>query len=63
LGYIAAPKLARFRFPEDQFGALTVELYDEKGTLMAFEPEDPKTDVIVYYDPALVCDSSELPSN
>jgi hypothetical protein len=61
LGYVVSPKLARFRFPEDQLGTLTVELYDAKGVLMAFEPEDPKTDVIVYYDPALVCDSSELP--
>jgi hypothetical protein len=61
LGYVASPKLARFRFPAEQLGALTVDLYDEKGRLMEFEPEDPKTDVIVYYDPALLCDSSELP--
>lgn len=58
LGYLSLSfsKLARLRY--DLYTGMIAEPYDWDGNLLGWPPEDPKSDVIVYYDTDLLIDIS-----
>jgi hypothetical protein len=59
LGYLSLSlsKLARLRY--ELYTGMIAEPYDWNGNLLGWPPEDPKSDVIVFYDTDLLIDISK----